>query len=80
MTVIKKHILICGERHVGKSTLIRRLLEDYEGRISGFLTRSEAPDENGYHDIYIFPYGGESLPKTEENKIGSCNTREREIN
>ena len=43
---MKRHLLICGERGVGKSTLIRRLLEQYgEGReVHVFHSRAEADD------------------------------------
>ena len=33
---MKKHILICGEKGVGKSTLIRRLLEAADLTVGGF--------------------------------------------
>ena len=36
---MEKHILICGERGVGKSTLIRRLLAESTLPVGGFVTR-----------------------------------------
>ena len=36
---MKRHLLICGERGVGKSTLIRRLLEKNMREVGGFVTK-----------------------------------------
>ena len=36
---MKRHLLICGERGVGKSTLIRRLLEHSTREVGGFVTK-----------------------------------------
>ena len=38
---MKKHILICGEKGVGKSTLIRRLVEAAQLTVSGFCTKMD---------------------------------------
>ena len=35
------HILLCGERQVGKSTMIRRLLQENRLPVYGFMTRME---------------------------------------
>ena len=44
---MKRHLLICGERGVGKSTLIRRLLEHSTLEVGGFVTkRLPVADEN----------------------------------
>ena len=68
------HILICGDRGVGKSTLIRRLLADCPLPRSGFLTRRLQSDENGFHPIYIFPAGEDPIYGP-ENLIGTCDSR-----
>ena len=47
----KRHILLCGHRGVGKSTLIRKLLEDAGLPVYGFMTKSTHYREDGYHDI-----------------------------
>ena len=36
---MNRHLLICGERGVGKSTLIRRLLEHSTREVGGFVTK-----------------------------------------
>ena len=78
----KRHILIVGERHVGKSTLIRRLLENTDRPVCGFITKSLPADEAGFHPIYIHPAAQavEDRVYTPENLIGTCDTRIHNIN
>ena len=73
----KRHILICGERGVGKSTLIEKLLQACPRPRYGFLTRMEPADEAGFHPIYIHPAAQprEAWTYTDENRIGSCDSR-----
>ena len=47
----KKHILICGERGVGKSTLIEKLLAACPRPRYGFITKMRPADETGFHPI-----------------------------
>ena len=49
-----RHILICGERGVGKSTLIRRLLAESTLPVGGFVTRRlPQADGDGMFPIYL---------------------------
>lgn len=50
-----QHIAICGEQGVGKSTLVRRLLDSLEKPVPlyGFLTKKEPSSENG-SGVYIY--------------------------
>lgn len=77
-----RHIFLEGARHVGKSTLIEKLLEDWKGPVYGFKTKSLEPDENGFHPIYIHPAGTPEAERvyTRENCIGSCDTKIHNIN
>ena len=51
---MEKHILICGERGVGKSTLIRRLLAESTLPVGGFVTRRlTQADGDGMFPIYL---------------------------
>lgn len=52
-----RHILICGERGVGKSTLIERLLKSCDLPVYGFLTKRLDKAEDGMCPIYIYPAG-----------------------
>jgi len=78
----KRHILIVGERHVGKSTLIRKLLAQTSRSVCGFITKSLPADETGFHPIYIHPAAQPEADRvyTPENLIGTCDTKIHNIN
>ena len=76
----RKHILICGEVGVGKSTLIQRLLAQSTRPIYGFITKKLEPDENGFHPIYIHPAGASERVYEEKNLIGTCDRQIHNIN
>ena len=73
----KIHILICGERGVGKSTLIERLLRACSRPRYGFVTKMRPAGPDGFHPIYIHPAGQPMAERvyTEENCIGVCDSR-----
>lgn len=75
-----KHILICGDVGVGKSTLVNRLLAQNTRPLYGFITKKETPDENGFHPIYIHPAGAAKRHHESENLIGTCDRRIHNIN
>ena len=75
-----KHILICGEVGIGKSTLIARLLEHSSRPLYGFITKKLDPDENGFHPIYIHPAGIKTRVWDQDNMIGTCDRRTHNIN
>lgn len=75
-----KHILICGERGVGKSTLIERLLNKNMLPVYGYFTRTTPRRADGFHSIYIYPAGSPDRSMSENNHIGDCNSRERTVN
>ena len=66
-----RHILIVGRNGVGKSTLIRALLETIPAPVHGVITKKEAPQPDGFCPVYIHAYGA---PKRYgiENRIGLC--------
>lgn len=66
-----KHILICGRNGVGKSTLIRSLLDVVSVPVYGMITKKEAPRWDGYSPVYIHLYGKERT-FSQENCIGLC--------
>lgn len=76
----KRHILIGGQRHAGKSTLVERLLREYHHPVYGFVTRMTPPDEQGFRQLYIHPAGSVQRVQTEENHVGSCDTRVHNVN
>ena len=65
-----RHIIIAGKRHVGKTTLVRRLLENADCPVYGFRTASGKSVKKGFRSFYIFPADSYDLPETAENHIG----------
>ena len=72
-------ILLLGRRRSGRSSLIRALLRDIEVPVYGYETVTMGTRPDGYHEIYLYPYGQAQHEKREENHVGDCNTRERVI-
>ena len=73
----KRHILISGDRGVGKSTLIERLLAHCPRPRYGFVTRMEPAGADGFRPIYIHPAGQRLAERvyTQDNCIGACDSR-----
>ena len=73
----KRHILICGERGVGKSTLIEKLLQASTRPRYGFITKMRPAGPDGFHPIYIHPAGTPAAERvyTDGNCIGTCDSR-----
>lgn len=66
------------ERGVGKSTLIRRLLEHSTREVGGFVTkRLPIADENGFFPIYLYPASQKEDERHNEaaNLVGTCDSR-----
>lgn len=76
----KRHILICGERKVGKTTLIEKLINEIDKPVYGFLTRMFDADPEGYFPIYMFSPNDSERIRNNENHIGNCNGKDRSIN
>ena len=72
-----KHILLYGRRRSGRSAMIRALLELVQLPVSGYETRTLRTNGDGYHEIYLFPYGSDGLTAGPENHVGDCNKKER---
>lgn len=72
-------ILLTGRRRSGRSSMIRALLQGISAPVFGYETVTMGCREDGYHEIYLYPYGQERHEKREENHVGDCNTRQRVI-
>ncbi len=72
----KIHSFIVAPPGTGKSTLIRRLVEELSRPVFGFLTKKEADewDEDLGNPIYIYP-AGQPQHRSEENRVGYCKDR-----
>ncbi len=75
-----RHIAVTGERGAGKTYVIQKLMEELSCPKYGFMTKSLSADENGFHPIYIHPAGAAERVYTQENLIGTCDTRIHNIN
>ena len=71
-----RHIILCGERGVGKSTLARRLLEEWKGPVCGFVTRSSPPDADGFRSIYLYAADDPDPEEHTCNRVGRTNRTE----
>ena len=80
---MKKHILICGEKGVGKSTLIRRLLDETCLTVGGFCTKMDENAGEVMHPIYIYPAAVpvDRRERSKANLVGRCGNfgRQKEI-
>lgn len=74
---MKKHLVIAGKRHTGKSTLIGRILENTDRPLYGFRTAPGRSMKQGCRSFFIHPADAEIRFETEENHIGDGNGVER---
>ncbi len=72
-------ILLAGRRRSGRSSMIRALLRDVKAPVFGYETVTMGTRADGYHEIYLYPYGQTPREKRPENHAGDCNTRERVV-
>lgn len=72
-----EHLLLCGRRRSGRSALIRSLLRETWVPVFGYETLTMGTRPDGFHEIYLYPYGTKSPQRREENHVADCNTRER---
>ena len=68
-----KHVLIVGARHVGKSTLIRKIVRELGCSVCGYETKKEdgLADEGRGSPVYIYR-AGQPHVQTPENLLGYC--------
>lgn len=63
-----RHIVICGDVGVGKSTLIQKLLRENTRPLSGFVTERLPGRQSGTHEVYIHPAAGQRY-STKDNRV-----------
>ena len=78
----KRHILICGERGVGKSTLIEKLLQASPRPRYGFVTKMGPAGPDGFRPVFIHPAGQPVAERAyaETNCVGTCDSRTHRVN
>ena len=74
------HALIVGARHIGKSTLINKVIGELGCSVSGYETKKEDALADAVHGspIYIYP-AGEAHRQTAENLLGYCKDQRPEV-
>ncbi len=75
----KRHILLCGSRRSGRSAMIRALTQDLTVPLYGYVTHTLRTNADGFHEIYLFPYGAADPRPEEACHVGDCDTRRRVI-
>ena len=77
---MKKHIILCGRRQVGKTTMINRLMRELRVPVYGYQTSTTVRDPDGTRHIYMYPAGKVDGYMSEENHVGDCNMKVRSVN
>lgn len=74
------HALIVGARGVGKSTLIRKVLQELDVSVSGYITRKEKALDDPVHGSPIYFYEvGKPQAQTPDNLLGYCLNHHPEV-
>lgn len=68
---MKKHIFLTGDKGVGKSTLIRKFLEQERRSYEGFFTIRTDKVYGGRYSVHLIEAGVEDKP-SEENLLFFC--------
>lgn len=76
---MNNHIVFCGRRGAGKTTMIRQLTARITRPVYGFQTRIMQQTEDGFHRIYMYPAGSVDGRMEADNHIGDCDTRRRSV-
>ena len=73
----RPHILICGKRQAGKTTLLNRIISESSLPVYGYRTQMERSNEDGCGHVYLYPIDRGEHHRSEDNEVGV--TRERVI-
>ena len=77
---MKKHIILCGRRQVGKTTMVNRLMRELCIPVYGYQTSTIVRDPDGTRHIYMYPAGKVDGYMSEQNHVGDCNMKVRSVN
>lgn len=76
-----EHVFLTGKKHIGKSTVLKKILQGYQGRIGGFFTVRTREFLKEAYSVHLFCPGDPPIPD-EKNLLFVCgkpqaDTRER---
>ncbi len=66
-----KHVLICGKKQTGKTTLIEKVMQDVKVTVYGYSTKIFRDDADGISRVYMYPAGSKNRRRGTDNYIGS---------
>ncbi len=66
-----RHLFLTGEKGVGKTTLVKALLAQYQGPVGGFFTLKTTGVRPGWYSVHLLQAGREEAP-AEENLLFCC--------
>lgn len=61
-----RHVFLTGDRQVGKSTLLRKIIRQYPGKPGGFFTLRTGAFLPGKYSVHLFCAGDEPVPSEED--------------
>lgn len=69
-----RHVFLTGEKQVGKSTLIKKFLRDYRGKLGGFFTVRTDTFLGDRYSVHLFEVGEEQKAAA-DNLLFVCTER-----
>jgi len=69
-----KHIVLYGDRQVGKSTLVDKLVSDVKVPLYGFITKAFPNPDTGINQIHMFRPGDHERIPTPSNHLADCDS------
>ena len=66
-----KHVFLTGDKQIGKSTLIKKILNEFSGNIGGFYTQRSTEYLKDRYAVHIFKASQQQIP-TAENFLFEC--------
>ena len=76
----RKHILICGKKQSGKTTLINRIIRESRLPVYGYRTQMERSSEDGRGHVYMYPAGSIGGSRSRENEVGITGGSVKSVN
>lgn len=76
-TASVRHVFLTGPKRIGKSTVIRTILNHFSGKVGGFCTVKTDCFQEGTPTVHLFPIGQPRIP-SEKNFLFMCGNSDTE--